>query len=196
MKVIFLDFDGVLNSENWYRRRFKEIDTEDILGKYPFYEFDPLSIVELNRIIEQTEAKVVVSSSWRIGKSVEDLQKMLDVVGFIGKVIDTTPHFFAKGTDANDNKIGYTIPRGCEIDWWLKEKGKFQRINWSYERQLEYLENSLVKNYVILDDDSDMLYGQREHFVKTNLYGNGLAKQTADKAIEILNTPITKLYNL
>jgi hypothetical protein len=41
-----------------------------------------------------------------------------------------------------------------------------------------------------------MLYGQREHFVKTNIYGSGLVKQTADKAIEILNTPITKLYNL
>jgi hypothetical protein len=196
MKIIFLDIDGVLNSENWYRRRFKEINTEDILGKYPFYEFDPLSIAELNRIIEQTEAKVVVSSTWRIGKSVEDLQKMLDVVGFKGKIIDTTPHFFAKGTDNDANRIGYTIPRGCEIDWWLKEKGKFQRINWSYERQLEYLEKSLVKNYVILDDDSDMLYGQREHFVKTNIYGSGLVKQTADKAIQILNTPITKLYDL
>jgi hypothetical protein len=196
MKIIFLDFDGVLNSENWYRRRFKEIDTTDILGKYPFYEFDHLSIAELNRIIEQTESKVVVSSTWRIGKRVDDLQKMLDVVGFKGEIIDTTPHFFAKGTDGNDNRIGYTIPRGCEIDWWLKEKGKFQRINWSYERQLEYLEKSLVKNYVILDDDSDMLYGQREHFVKTNVYGSGLVKQTADKAIEILNTPITKLYDL
>lgn len=196
MKIIFLDFDGVLNSENWYKRRFNEIDTEDILGKYPFYEFDPLSIVELNRIIEETEAKVVVSSTWRIGKRVEDLQKMLDVVGFKGEVIDTTPHFSAKGTDNNDNRIGYTIPRGCEIDWWLKERGKFQRINWSYERQLEYLEKSLVKNYVILDDDSDMLYRQREHYVKTNGYGRGLVKQTSDKAIEILNTPITKLYDL
>ena len=43
MKVIFLDFDGVLNSENWYKRRFKEIDREDLVGNYPFYEFDPLS---------------------------------------------------------------------------------------------------------------------------------------------------------
>jgi hypothetical protein len=196
MKIIFLDFDGVLNSENWSRRRFNEIDNNDISGKYPFYEFDPLSIAELNRIIEQTEAKVVVSSTWRIGKRVEDLQQMLGVVGFKGEIIDTTPHFFAKGVDNDENRIGYTVPRGCEIDWWLKEKGKFQRINWSYERQLEHLEKSLVKNYVILDDDSDMLYGQREHYVKCNGYGAGLDKQTADTAIKILNTPITKLYGL
>ena len=196
MKVIFLDFDGVLNSENWYRRRFNEIGTSDISGKYPLYEFDPLSIKELNRIIEQTGASVVVSSSWRVGNRIEDLQKMLDVVGFKGEIIDTTPSFYAKGVDSDENRISYTVPRGCEIEWWLKETVKFQRINWSLEMQLEYLEKSIVKNYIILDDDSDMLYGQREHYVKCNGYGAGLDKQTADTAIKILNTPITKLYGL
>jgi hypothetical protein len=196
MKIIFLDFDGVLNSENWYRRRFNEIGTTDISGKYPLYEFDPLSIKELNRIVEQTGASVVVSSSWRVGNRIEDLQQMLDAVGFVGNVIDTTPRFSTKGIDNNQNPTTYTIPRGCEIEWWLKETGKFQRINWSLEMQLEYLEKSIVKNYIILDDDSDMLYGQREHYVKCNGYGFGLDKQTADTAIKILNTPITKLYEL
>lgn len=46
------------------------------------------------------------------------------------------------------------------------------------------------------DDDSDMLYGQREHFVKCNLLSKGLDKKIADKAIQILNTPINKLYDL
>lgn len=196
MKIIFLDFDGVLNSNNWYSRRFNEIGTSNISGKYPLYEFDPLSIKELNRIIEQTGASVVVSSSWRVGNRIEDLQQMLDAVGFVGKVIDTTPRFRTKGTDNNQNAITYTIPRGCEIDWWLRETGKFKRINWSCELQIEYLDKAMVKNYVILDDDSDMLYGQREHYVKTDGYDSGLNKQTADIAIQILNTPITKLYNL
>jgi hypothetical protein len=196
MKIIFLDFDGVLNSENWYRRRFNEIDRDTAAGNYPFYEFDPLSIKELNRIVEQTGASVVVSSSWRVGNRIQDLQQMLDAVGFVGNVIDTTPRFSTKGIDNNQNPITYTIPRGCEIEWWLKETGKFQRINWSLEMQLEYLEKSIVKNYIILDDDSDMLYGQREHYVKCNGYGAGLDKQTADTAIKILNTPITKLYGL
>jgi hypothetical protein len=198
MKVIFLDFDGVLNSENWYRRRFNEIDRENLVGNYPFYEFDPLSIEQLNRIIKETDAKVVVSSTWRIGKRLVDLQNILNTVGFIGEIIDVTPHISGKGyvSEENENQISYTTPRGCEIDWWLDRVGKFQRINWSLERQLEHLEKSIVKNYVILDDDSDMLYGQREHYVKCNGYGAGLDKRTADIAIKILNTPITKLYEL
>lgn len=90
------------------------------------------------------------------------------------------------------NVKGYTIPRGCEIDFWLKEKN-FRRINWSLKRQLEVLEKSEVKNYVILDDDSDMLLSQRDNFVKTS-WKTGLDSEKADNAINILNTPIDKLY--
>lgn len=193
MKVIFLDFDGVLNSEIWYRRRFNEMDMDSIVSKYPYYEFDPLAMQQLNRIIEETSAKVVVSSTWRIGRSIEELQRLLDMVGFKGEVIDTTPHFIANGLDNDDNNISYTIPRGCEIDWWLSTKGKFQRINWSIERQKEYMEKAIVKNYVILDDDSDMLYNQREHFVHTGMY-YGLNEKKATEAIKILNTPLEKIY--
>jgi len=193
MKIIFLDIDGVLNSEMWYRSRFEQLDREEETGNYPYYEFDPILIDRLNRIIEETDAKVVVSSTWRIGRSVEDLQNLLNKVGFKGEIIDTTPHFHAKGEDNDDNPIGYTVPRGCEIEWWLKEKGKFQRINWSVERQNEYLEKALVKNYIILDDDSDMLYNQREHFIKTSGYW-GLSENDVKTAIQILNTSITKLY--
>lgn len=160
MKVIFLDFDGVLNSEKWFRTREKSVEIDDIKSQYPYYQIDPNSISLLNQIIQSTEAKVVVSSTWRLGRTVEELQSILNIHGFIGEIIDKTPHFGApKG-------FGYTIPRGCEIDWWLKEKN-FQRINWSIERQREYIEKSSVKNYIILDDDSDILYNQREHFIKT-----------------------------
>jgi hypothetical protein len=198
MKVIFLDFDGVLNSENWYRRRMDLINEGKYERNYPSSEFDPESIKELNRIISETDAKVVISSTWRIGKRVIDLQNMLNEVGFIGEIIDATPHISGKGyvSEENETEISYTTPRGCEIDWWLNRVGKFQRINWSLERQLEYLEKSIIKNYIILDDDSDMLYNQREHYVKCNAYGAGLDKKTADIAIKILNTPISKLYKL
>lgn len=193
MKVIFLDFDGVLNHELWYRKRFEIINKDDISGNYPYYEFDPEAVNNLNKIIKETEAKVVVYSRWRIGKTVEQLQDMLNVVGFEGEIIDTTPNFFAKGLDNEENKISYTIPRGCEIDWWLNNKGKFQRINWSMERQEEYIEKSLVKNYIILDDDSDMLLSQKEHFIKTSQY-RGLTDSDVNTAINILKSKITDLY--
>jgi histidinol phosphatase-like enzyme len=76
MNVIFLDFDGVLNHQLWYKRRMDEVDTESIVSKYPFYEFDPESIKRLNRIVKETNSKIVVSSSWRIGQTPLSLQKL------------------------------------------------------------------------------------------------------------------------
>ena len=137
MKIIFLDFDGVLNSENWMVSRFKKFDNDDIATQYPFYEIDPDAVENLNRIIELTGAKVVVSSTWRHGRNPEELSNILKFHNFKGEIIDVTPSLNIKG---------YTVPRGCEIDFWLKEK-KFSRINWSVKRQLEVLEKSEVKNY-------------------------------------------------
>jgi len=192
MKIIFLDIDGVLNHEKWYKKRqeFKSgMDQKEWSDHYPFYEFDPESVERLNKIIDQTGAVVVVSSTWRHGRRVEDLQEILYRVGFTGKVIDTTPSLNAR---IGQESAGYTVPRGCEIDWWL-EKKKFQRINWSKERQLEHIETSEVKNYIILDDDSDMLYSQREHFIQTT-WKDGLNDDHMNKSIEILNKTLIDLY--
>lgn len=184
MKIIFLDIDGVLNCENWYKKRYEETEGDLFASAYPYYEFDKTLVLNLNRIIKETGAKVVVSSTWRIGRTVEELHEILDKVGFEGEIIDTT--ISMRGFD------GYTIPRGCEIAHWLKSK-KFQRINWSRDVQIERLEKSEVKNYIILDDDSDMLYGQREHFVQTS-QKSGLDAETTQKAIKILNTSLENLY--
>jgi hypothetical protein len=193
MKVIFLDFDGVLNHQYWYVRRMDEVPMDDIASQYPFYEFDPKSIEQLNRIVLETKAIVVVSSTWRLGYTINQLQNILEKVGFVGQVLDKTPSFFAAGTDNNGSKINYTIPRGCEIEWWLENVGLFRRINWSKEEQRTYLGKAIAKNYVILDDDSDMLYSQREHFVKTSTM-SGLTESIADKCIKILNSSIIDLY--
>ena len=63
----------------------------------------------LNEIVAGAGAEVVVSSTWRHGKSVTELQEMLDAAGFIGRIIDKTP-VGAPGAD-----------RGDEIAAWLAE---------------------------------------------------------------------------
>lgn len=180
MKVIFLDFDGVLNSNDWFTKANKDgtLDRDNPV--------DPSAVKKLNKIIEKTAAKIVVSSTWRILNTKEGLQKILDNLGFIGEIIDLTPRIHFK-------EIYESVPRGCEIDYWLNRTGKFQRINWDKEIQRGYLEKSTVKNYVILDDDSDMLYNQREHFIKTN-NKVGLTNKDANQAIKILNSSIIDLY--
>jgi hypothetical protein len=59
---------------------------------------------------------------------------------------------------------GVDIPRGMEIKFYLEEMG-FTHINWSEDKQQKRMDESGVENYIIIDDDSDMLYNQRHHFV-------------------------------
>ena len=191
MKVIFLDIDGVLNSNDWYVYREDNVDTYSIDAQYPFYEFDPRAIERLNRIIESTGAKIVVSSTWRHGETVESMQILFDRLSLKGEIVGLTPGLSCK--KPYEDKSRYTIPRGCEIEWWLDNEGKFQRINWSREEQQKYIDKAIVKNYVIFDDDSDMLFGQREHFIHTS-FMFGLTDEHAEKAISILNKTLIELY--
>jgi hypothetical protein len=183
-KIVFLDIDGVLNSQDWYVERKDKYEMDDINNQYPFYEFSPAHVANLNKITEKTGAKIVVSSTWRNGRSVEELSEILKSVGVTGEVIDKTPHL--------GGKDGYTIPRGCEISKWLKARD-FKRINWSVKKLEEYQKKTDIRNYVILDDDSDMLYGQREHFVQTS-WMHGLNEEVADEAIRVLESSLESLY--
>jgi hypothetical protein len=54
-------------------------------------DLDPACIAVLNEIVARAQADVVVSSTLRYGKSVAELQAMLDAQGFVGRVIDKTP---------------------------------------------------------------------------------------------------------
>src|SRR5262245_51716737 len=91
-RVIFLDIDGVLAPiRRWDR----------------YGDLDTACVEALNEIVARTSADVVVSSTWRYGKSVSELQAMLDAVGFTGRVVDKTP------TGAPGDE------RGDEISAWL-----------------------------------------------------------------------------
>jgi len=90
--VIFLDIDGVLAPiRRWDR----------------YEDLDPACVQVLNEIVAGCSADVVVSSTWRYGKSVAELQAMLDAKGFAGRVLDKTP-IGPPGAD-----------RGEEIAAWL-----------------------------------------------------------------------------
>lgn len=55
MKVIFLDFDGVLNSTKYDRERDMTLNTNIDESRLPL----------LKQIVEATKAKIVLSTSWR-----------------------------------------------------------------------------------------------------------------------------------
>ena len=177
MKVIFLDIDGVLNSNRYYlnciKANFKKAPRDDF-GQL----FDPLSEMLLNALIDKTGAKVVISSTWR-GDGEDAMKKMWKHRNMSGEVIAITPCF--RGELGN-----ISVPRGLEIKWYYENVFKYRHWNWDGEEVRKAIEESLISHYVIIDDDSDMLYEQRNNFVKCeNLYG--FRKREFNKAMKILN---------
>ena len=135
--------------------------------------FHPQFESNLKSLIDATGAKIVVSSSWRFsGLSV--MQEMWQSRELAGEVIDITP-FTAVYEADRDSGFLDRCERGCEIREWMKTHN--------------------VDNYVILDDDRDMLEEQLPHFVCTrdnwehtdHEEGFGLTKECTAMAIEILN---------
>lgn len=132
MKICFLDVDGVLNSEDYaiYRYEAKKFDSDEFI--------DERAVAFLNYIIDKTQAKIVLSSSWR--GNFDETYERLKKVGFKYNFFDKTPYLESRH-------------RGSEIQKWIDE----------YEKTHEPLES-----YIILDDDDDMLPEQKNNFVHCN----------------------------
>jgi hypothetical protein len=155
MNIIFLDIDGVLNCEDFYKNRGEET------RNYPLCEIDPFRIELLNNIITEVDVKIVISSSWRHNGPIEELRNIFTEVGFKGDIIDFTP----------TSRCSMCM-RGNEIHKWIKDNEKL--LGKPYHQ---------YKSYVIIDDDSDMLYWQKDNFFHTDAY-SGL---TPNMAYQIIN---------
>lgn len=81
IKIIFLDIDGVLVTRHSICRP---------LTKDHYHRFQKSCVKELNRIVRRTEAKIVVSSTWRKHDWDEVLQHLADE-GIVADVIGKTP---------------------------------------------------------------------------------------------------------
>lgn len=180
-KTIFLDIDGCMNSGkscsffhikyggNGYGGFF---DSSKVEPTERNVLWDPDCVNNLRKIIDATNAKIVISSTWRISHSVEAFIKMFEVYGWknapiIGKTAQA--HELAQeGLVPYQKFSDYSYPcRGYEILFWLKTNPH--------------------GNYVIIDDSTDMLPEQKKkNFVKTNPTV-GLTEKDAEIAIEILN---------
>ena len=93
-KIIFLDYDGVLNNPMY---QILEQGQDRFVR-----DFDPQRITRLQRICEATGAQVVVTSSWRANKEAREylISQGIPIIGI-------TPE--------------HNGVRGEEIDYWLQE---------------------------------------------------------------------------
>jgi len=148
MKIIFLDIDGVLNNQIFYTERSqgeRNPDGVKTLGG----DIDERCVALLNHLIEQTGAKVVISSTWR-HSGIEYCREHLEAKGFKGEIIDVTPGLRHEG-----------CVRGNEIHHWINKNAEMlcgSRVGADF------------KEYVIFDDDGDMLLWQRNNFILVDSY--------------------------
>ena len=157
MKVIFLDFDGVITSKNGY-------------------SLDPEKMELVKRICDETGAYIVVSSSWRrftledTIKSITEVCDSLPVPFLIPeRIIGVTPRMYAfKYVNPYVNpKEHFIVPRGYEIERYLEE-------------------HKDIEKYVIIDDVDDMLLCQKPFFIKINSK-SGISKKNVEKAVKLLS---------
>jgi hypothetical protein len=157
MKLIFLDIDGVLNTEasakaEWERRGQKAGVSQDL---------DPECCKQLTRICQETGATIILSSVWRYSWPLPLLTEHLRKFGADVYLADKTPR-----VRAPEGKT--TCPRGLEIAAYLtlcNNKGG-------------------VDSFVIIDDDSDMEF--LSPFLVQTTAATGLTQKLADQIIEKL----------
>jgi len=168
-KIIFLDIDGCLNSDKWFQN-YDGRNPGNLNGEEG--DLDPLCINRIIKICNETGAKVVISSDWRIswyGTQVRLARMGLDE----NYVIDKTPEYIWRCLNRHDYFMDnyeekYEYSRGAEIDGWLKE-------------------HSEITNYVIIDDRTDFTSEQKEnHFIHVDPMW-GLTDKHVELAINILN---------
>lgn len=157
MKVIFLDIDGVLNSEEFWKNEAQHVRKKKAIAEGRSHDeasaianMDPNAVERIMRIVKETGAEIVVSSTWRFDDSICYKLRFMGIPQIYGITPGTVKRY-----------------RGEEIKLWLDEHPE-------------------VIDYVIIDDDNDMLDEQDSHLVQTS-WLTGITDYDVEKAINILN---------
>lgn len=164
-KIIFLDIDGVLASYKY------------LCSSKGF--IDPEKVALLNQL---EDAEIVISSSW--GYDNGKTENSLKSCGLKLPIIGYTCHF-AEGW----------LCRGNEIEKWLCDNiggmcTKFgDDCNGDPYYRKRYNEDDIDYEYVIFDDNTDILLGQVNNFIHINEQ-IAITQEDIDKARKILNREV------
>lgn len=155
MKIIFLDIDGVLNFKGCMPL-FKRL-----------YFVDDSKLQFLKEIVDQTGARIVLSSTWKIGWEHKDngmdTPQAEMFIALEEKLKEFGLSLFSK-TPSVDTQY-----RGNEIKLWLEQ--------WSGEP---------ITSFVIIDDGDDMK-PFIDRLIRTSFLSGGLQAEHFERAIKMLN---------
>ncbi|HUU87672.1 MAG TPA: HAD domain-containing protein [Candidatus Glassbacteria bacterium] len=168
-KIIFLDFDGVLN----YRDRFGELV--------------PSCVKTLSKLLIETGAKVVISSSWRMGSwfSVSEFKERDATYNCIDEIGAT--EFFKKAMikegiifkiDSND--INLFIDR---IIGLTPYEDKCSTICTRHKEIMQWMKKHNYNEKFVIIDDNEVVSSEEMFMTNSNI---GLTNLDVDRIIKFL----------
>ena len=199
IKVLFLDIDGVLQPDSarmggerfnidrkaLVERLTKELETDyyqyneyDVAAVY--CDWDKEAIATLKHILDETGAKIVVSSDWRendarwvVTKMPNKMRDLLRIHGLDKYYIGDTPDFITV-PDHDEKKKTYSF-RVVEINHYLE------------------VNKDRIENYVALDDMDLVRGGYVGNFIHTESL---ITKEQGEECILMLNKKPSKIKEI
>lgn len=168
MKALFLDIDGVLNANNVdadvdhslllrVHGQMKRFRRDDVRKRLRWLL--PSAVARVNRILDASGAKLVISSTWREHHTQDELQTLLGARGLTHQIFSMTPVILPK-------HFLEDVPRGDEIGAWLQSHPEVSRF--------AILDDSWVDPYKVQHVWIDPIFA--------------LTDEDVDRAIAILTT--------
>lgn len=164
-KVVFLDIDGVLNSNFWNESHQREISDGTLI--------DESKIKLLCKLVKRTDAGIILHSGWKywfgsdlkpLRKEAESLRILLEKEGLT--IAGVTPDH---ATEEIKKTKKFSLVKADEILTWLKQHEKIDR-------------------WVVLDDLDLHNAEIAKHQIKTD-QTIGLTMEDVEKAEMILKEP-------
>lgn len=134
--IVFLDIDGVLNCEPFLKNRYAEVGhdvffSSEVEGLAS--NLQPEKVDRVNRICEEGNAEIVLSTAWVGMFGVETVKEVLQHAGIKAKILGETPKKMSSW-------------RLNEIGWWLERNPDRERfVILEDEHPMEDLEPKTVR---------------------------------------------------
>ena len=127
--IIFLDIDGVLRTFKSDLEWSRKLNIPVLKGTDR--KFDRSAVATINEIISWTHAKIVITSSWRIGLSLNDLKKIFRDNNIYADIV---------------GKLDVIGSRGEEIQYWLNDNdvSKYVVIDDNINDIIDFIPNDKI----------------------------------------------------
>jgi hypothetical protein len=135
---IFLDIDGVLNTDGHLRRQIAE------KGRSTRMDWCPIACNNLSRLCKKFGSRIVITSSWKNEFDLVTLKHIFESNGISKELIEDVTPSVAVISEEED------YCRGNEIQQWLEDRADFE------------------SPFLIIDNQSDVLESQSLRLVQVD----------------------------